>query len=123
MKINKFLLVFILIIAQIGYASCPKNVVYLKQKEPAPCTGFLFSPEKEQELRLHNEERKLLLQINHLQKITIETSEERLQNFQKYSLELETEIQRREEISFWKSALFFSLGAVITGFIASNVNR
>ena len=31
---------------------CDKNVYYLVEGDKAPCTGYLFSPEKELELRL-----------------------------------------------------------------------
>ena len=41
-------------------AECTKNVQHLKAGEKAPCTGFLFSPKKEEELRKDNEELKLL---------------------------------------------------------------
>lgn len=41
-------------------ASCPKPVTLLQPKEPAPCRGYLFSPEKELELRLLNEDYKFL---------------------------------------------------------------
>lgn len=39
---------------------CPKPVTLLNQGEVAPCTGFLFSREKEKELRLLDEDYKLL---------------------------------------------------------------
>lgn len=46
--------------------ACPQPVTPLKKGEQAPCTGFLFSPEKELELRIRNEEYKLLLEQSNL---------------------------------------------------------
>jgi hypothetical protein len=40
--------------------SCQQPVFALTAGTPAPCTGFLFSPEKEQELRLEDQDYKLL---------------------------------------------------------------
>jgi len=43
-----------------GLANCLRPVTPLKKGEHSPCTGFLFSPQKELELRIKNEEYKLL---------------------------------------------------------------
>jgi hypothetical protein len=43
-----------------AYAQCVKPVTLLQPKEPAPCRGYLFTPEKELELRLLNEDHKFL---------------------------------------------------------------
>lgn len=40
--------------------ACPKPVITLQLGQQAPCKGFLFSPEKEQELRLLKEDHKIL---------------------------------------------------------------
>lgn len=47
------------------FADC-KPVTPLAQGEQAPCTGFLFSPAKERELRLLNEEYQALLESSKL---------------------------------------------------------
>jgi len=44
-------LLLILTFSVNSYA-CLKPVSYLREGEKSPCTGFLFSPEKEQEVRL-----------------------------------------------------------------------
>lgn len=41
-----------------------EDVKYLKQGEQAPFTGYLFSPEKEQELRLMDSDYKYLEKVN-----------------------------------------------------------
>lgn len=40
--------------------ACPKPVTFLRNGEVASCDGYLFSPEKERELRLLNEDYKLV---------------------------------------------------------------
>ncbi len=42
------------------FGNCSKPVTPLNKGEPAPCQGFLFSPEKEKEIRLINEDYKVL---------------------------------------------------------------
>lgn len=53
-------------IAIISYSSnalaCQNPVTPLSKGEQAPCAGFLFSPDKERELRLLNEDYKFLLE-------------------------------------------------------------
>ena len=57
----KLTLISLLISTEV-FAGCPKPVTPLQQGEAAPCEGFLFSPEKEREIRGVNEEYKLLLE-------------------------------------------------------------
>lgn len=49
-----------------SFADCSKPVTPLTQGEQAPCTGFLFSPAKELELRLRNEDYNFLLEQSKL---------------------------------------------------------
>ena len=44
------------------YAECNKQVTLLNEGTPAPCRGYLFTPEKEAEVRLMNEDFKLTQQ-------------------------------------------------------------
>lgn len=44
------------------FAECPKPVTLLEQGASAPCSGFLFSKEKEKEVRLMNEDYSLVKQ-------------------------------------------------------------
>lgn len=43
-----------------SFAECVKPVTALEQGASAPCRGYLFTPEKEKEIRLLNEDSKLL---------------------------------------------------------------
>lgn len=42
-----------------GFADCSFPVTLLEKDQPAPCQGYLFSPEREKQLRLLNEDYKL----------------------------------------------------------------
>ncbi len=78
--ISKIVLVFFLV-PNLCFAECPKPVQFLKIEEKANCNGYLFSPEKELEVRITNEDNKLLkkeiefkdLKIDKLNKSLFET--------------------------------------------------
>ena len=57
----KILLTLTLISSNV-LADCEKPVITLTQGQQAPCKGFLFSPQKEQEVRMLNEDYTLLQQ-------------------------------------------------------------
>jgi hypothetical protein len=59
-------LISMLLYGQLAYADCSKPVTFLPNGTPAPCDGFLFTPEKERELRLINEDNKYLKQESEL---------------------------------------------------------
>ena len=52
--------------------ACDKPVLRLLKNEKAPCEGFLFSPEKELELRLLDTEHKFLLKAGQVKNNLIE---------------------------------------------------
>ena len=56
------LLTISLIVPVQAFGECNKPVVTLNAGEAAPCKGFLFSPNKEQEVRMLNEDYTLLQQ-------------------------------------------------------------
>ena len=76
-------LIISMLYGQLAYAAdCSKPVTYLPNGTPAPCDGYLFSPDKERELRLINEDNKYLKQESELKdkmlgnyKLQVETLE------------------------------------------------
>lgn len=105
----------------ISSAVCDKPVAYLQKQEKAPCTGYLFSPEKEQELRLTNERQKLLLEIVDTQDLLIKKNNKRLTEYQDYTQRLERTLESRERLNFWINSAYFIFGAILTGTIAKNL--
>lgn len=53
-------LILSLNLSNVAFALCPKPVITLEQGVQAPCSGFLFSREKEQEVRLQLEDYNLI---------------------------------------------------------------
>jgi hypothetical protein len=53
MLLNKFIvLLIILCLSGTSYSTCNQPVVSIEKGQAAPCSGYLFTPEKEQEVRL-----------------------------------------------------------------------
>lgn len=53
---------FVLFYSPIAYTACQKPVELLNKGNAAPCTGYLFSPDKNKELFKINEEHKIYKQ-------------------------------------------------------------
>ena len=104
-----------------GTPDCKKKVQYLSYGQKTPCTGFLFSPEHEYNVRFK------IATFDNLQKYIKKQEEinkilnERLVNAQKHNINLSDRLQKKENNSFWHKTLYFILGAILTGAIAKNV--
>lgn len=97
-------------------ASCPKPVVLLQEGSPAPCTGYLFSPETELEARIAIQTQDKKDEIIKIQGDMLKIRTEQVNNY-------ETMLKNRESESFWQRTVYFGLGVLVTGFIAANVGR
>lgn len=103
-------------------SDCLESVTLLNKGTPSPCTGFLFSPEAEQQvtsdsldleyyktLSKRMEERyDLMLQQN-------EILDKRLKLYMDQSYQLSKEIQEKEDKSSLKTIGWFLLGVGVTG--------
>lgn len=80
-----------------AFAQCPP-VTPLEKGDKAPCSGYLFTPEKELELRIKNEEYKILIEQVKLY----------LQQNEVYKKELQTSeaiiAKEREKAELWRAA-------------------
>ncbi len=124
----KYLVLSTYLITNITLACDP--VARIEKGEPSPCTGYVFSVEKEKEVRLR---------INDLDYYkSVAESKDREVNLFKEENQLltekstlwknETETQAKalaseRSYSFWKSAAFFTLGALLTTGITYAVNH
>ena len=108
--------------------SCSQPVTYVLVNTPAPCTGYLFSPDKEAELRLEHEKYTLDLQIISLKdqelglykqqvtdlqeavKLEQQKAELWRKNAEESMLKLNTVIERQG----WRDYLFLGLGIGLT---------
>lgn len=117
------LLVLIIFLSNTCLAKCPKPVQYLQDLEMAPCAGFLFSPEKEMEVRIKLDNYSFLEDYSDTQEEVNEILTTRLQEAQKYNENLEKRLRQEKRNSDIYNFLYFGLGVIVTGLIAGNVGR
>lgn len=118
MKLLKTMLIALLIPA-VSFG----QVKYIEKDTPAPYTGFLFTPEKEQQIRLTLIEHDFLKLELEVYKDTNKLLQERANLWQKQSTELANELVKKERLTFWQNTLYFGLGAILTGVLAVGVSR
>lgn len=140
MKVIAILLVSCLISSSVFAAECARPVTPLKEGEQAPCTGFLFTSEKEKEVRLKGEDYKSLLEQSELlikQKefykkeleesdIIIKKEQEKSQLWQKSAEEYAQKYISTEEHRGMRDWFFLIGGVVLTigaGFAVGQANK
>lgn len=116
------IIIFTLFINQFSFAGdCDNRVTKVDKGGLAPCSGYLFSPELERELRIkdatYDQMEALVKKNEELNSILYE----RVDNLQELNLKLNDKIQASGTQDFYEKFLFFGLGVIVTGFIAANV--
>jgi hypothetical protein len=108
-----------IVFSQSIFAACPKPVTYLTAGTATGCNGYLFTPEAELEVRSKIVEYDYISKINKKQNELITILDERNLNLAKQvSLS-----QEDSKFNVYVNIGFFVLGSLVTGYIASNVNR
>jgi hypothetical protein len=111
-----------------GYAQASQPVKALKKGEPSPWDGFLFSLEKEQEVRLkieyykliqvelelHKEQKELFRQELSLSKQTIEKEQQKSEAWRKLAESSTLELSKMQEARGSRDWLFVVSGVVLT---------
>lgn len=108
-------------LAEASTTECQQDVQYLLEGQTAPCTGYLFSPKKEYEVRFNNETHQYLKDFVKKQDEINTILSKRLENAQNYNEYLGKRLRSEKRDTFWEKSLYFTLGAVLTGVIAVNV--
>lgn len=121
----KYLLVLSLLFSNLSFAddtTCKDAVVFLKKGEPAPCTGYHFSPEAEKnaskafdDAKYYKELSDLLHSKNELYLKQINILDQRLMLYVKSTNELAEEVTRKRNEDFWQKTIYFGLGVAVTG--------
>jgi hypothetical protein len=119
--IKRSLSLFLSIVLYSGYsfAACPKPVTYLTEGQTTQCSGYLFTPDKELEVRTKLVEYDYISQINKKQNELIVILNERNLNLAKQV----SIVEDTSKFNIYVNIGFFILGSLVTGYIASNVNR
>lgn len=113
----------LLLTFNLSWAACSQSVKYLTEGTPAACTGYLFSPEMELEVRTKVEKVDLMQKLMVNQDQQIDVLNQRLTLAQQQNLHIEQFLQSRNDTNVYINIAFFLGGALITAFIASNVNK
>lgn len=110
--------------------SAQAQVEYLEKGKAAPFTGYLFTPEKEAEVRKANEDLKLykLIEDNNSKILKLKEDQlvvvkEQANLWQTQSERLSKQLVDAENRAFWRNTLYFGLGALITTSIVFGVNQ
>jgi hypothetical protein len=124
---NKFL-VLILLTSTASFACDP--VKYVEKGQPAPCTGYVFTPDKEKEVRLKVVELdfyKDLVTLKERQLVAIKEENDiitkRYDLWKKESDSLSRDLSKERSNNFWRTSLYFVLGAAVTTGITYAVRR
>lgn len=118
MKLLPYLLILLLVLRFCSPVEACERSVKLTSGQAAPCTGWLVSEPKMQEILKDGESldlhKKLQLQQEHLRKLD-------LQEIEFYKLQSKENVKalnKSETQKFWSNIGFFALGVVMTGIAA-----
>lgn len=100
-----------------SHAACDKPVSYLTEGQSAPCTGYLFTPEKELEVRYKINSYDNLTELTKKQEELIDILNKRIENNQK-QIGL---YQDKESSGYFTQLLYFGMGVLATTLIANTV--
>lgn len=108
----KKLIIALLLISQVSMA-CNKSVTYLQEGSAAPCTGYLFSPEKEKEVREIKVKYADMSQLVAKQDELTQTLNQRIYVISAQNNNLREEIKNVESRGTLEKVIYFSLGIVL----------
>lgn len=100
------------------FAACEKNVQIIKTGTPAPCDGWIVTPDTMQKFAQTADElelsRKLVLAQDHLRKLDLEE----IEHYKTQSKEGQKALSQSKSQQVWIGAGAFLLGVVVTGVAA-----
>ena len=102
----------ILLCASVSFADC-KPVSYLQEGKPAPCTGYLYSPEMEKLSRSALINSAKLLELTDKQDELIVILTQRLDVNSQMNQNLRSEIKNVESRSTVEKVIYFALGVAL----------
>lgn len=112
-SLSLFLSVFLYL--QYSFGNCSKPVQYLTEGKPSPCTGYLFSPEQELEVRTKVNDYNRLLELTKKQDELITIQDLRLAKQVEINDNLRKQNQHMENTTMTEKLLWFGAGILLTG--------
>jgi len=127
----KYLLVLSILFNNFAFASnCEESVQLIEKGQVANCTGFLFSPEAEQQVAENESDLKYFKELNlklerrqELSDKQINILEQRVFNYVEQTQILSEQIQRKERQSELQKYIWFALGIVVTSVAIHGVSK
>jgi hypothetical protein len=117
-----------LLLLLITFNAFSQEVVTVKKGDVVPFDGVLFTKERELQIRKEVLEKDFLVKKNllleelgKLQQTEIDIANKRVDVYQKRTQEMADREVRQENTDFWKSAFYFTAGALIVGIIGYGV--
>lgn len=108
---------------QISYAACAKPVSYLREGQPAECNGYLFTPEKEKEVREYKMQFEDIKKLSTAQDDLIKTLDKRVDVLTRTNQNLHSQITQLNEQSSFEKYLYFGMGAVLGLLITKGIPK
>jgi hypothetical protein len=100
----------IVLISSTATAACQKPVTYLTEGSNAPCSGYLFTPEAEKANYQKLEDLKILKETDKLQEQRFKETQTSLNEYIKYSRDLEKVNRRQQVTNDLTKVLYFITG-------------
>jgi hypothetical protein len=105
-------------------------VKFVEKGAAAPCTGYLFTPEKEKEVRMQvidlQYEKELSLSKDRQIELYKKENAILTERYQIWSVEakaLSSDLSKERNSTFWRNTLYFALGMLITTGVTYAVNQ
>jgi hypothetical protein len=112
-KEMKTLILSILLFSQISFAVCNKPVTYLTEGKPAPCNGYLFTPEQEKQVREDVFALGKYKELVKMQDDLVGTLNERIDNYEFMTENLRSENEFIQKKNTWMNGIYFVLGITV----------
>lgn len=113
----------LMLVSSIALAECKAPVTYLTEGKATPCNGYLFTPEKELEVRNKVQDLDNYIKLSQKQDVLISTLNERVTNQSEQNINLRNSIESRDKSLWIEQLVYFSLGVLIGGFVGSRLAK
>ncbi len=117
MKKFSLALISLIFVSQVSFGACNQPVTYLMEGNKTPCTGYLFTPEAEMNVRETKMNHDRLQDLSQTQEKLIDVLTKRVNNHGLQVQNLHKEIDNLETKNTWTKVFYFTLGVLATGLV------